>query len=340
MRRPSQYLSSPQHRYYLSNMALLLMGVLGALFHWFTKSVRGFDLAGDVADVWIPVASCVVNGGELYLCHWDNKPPLFHFLNVGFTAVDAYLLLFFLTMGVANGVAAILIRRLCREWGYGLVGVISAVLFLALMANMTNRINPRNYANVFLLYAFLASGPIRTGVSVAIAGLFSQFAVFIIPAVIWFRNDLWNPSYRWLAKFGGAGLATVAIAFGIVAAFWSVEAAVTGFQYAFLDSGEYVGEYSQRGLALYGSPIAWVYKLYRLLSLYLWLVLGGMLGVYAIQKQDGGPTKFEPAILLATLLTAIPLTIRTAPVYLVMITPFLTILCTLGLKYAFEETNN
>lgn len=273
----------------------------------------------------------------MYLCHWDNKPPLFHFLNVSFAATDSYLLMFFLTMGIANGIAAILIWRLCRRWDYDRVGLVSAFLFIALMAEMTWRVNPRNYAVVFLLLAVLASGPIRAGIYAATAGLFSQFAVFSIPAIIWFRIDFSRSRYRWLVKFATAGLGTVLMSFGLVAILWGPDAALTGFQYSFLSSGDYVGRYADRGLSLYGDPIAWVYKLYRLLYDYLWLVFGGVVGAFAVRFQGRKMSKFESMVLLVTLLTALPLTIRTAAVYLVLLAPFLSILSILGLDYIFRS---
>lgn len=323
-------------RHLYTELFLVLIGLGGAIFHWYNKAIRGFEIVGDVTEVWIPFANCVLSGGAMYLCHWDNKPPLFHFLNVAFASTDYYLLLFFLTMGLANGVSAILLWRLCRRWGYENVGVVSAVLFVALLAGLTFRVNPRNYAVLFLLLALGVKSPTRSGVSIAIAGLFSQFAVFAIPAVIWIKKDISELHKRWLAMFATAGLMVVVLSYGLVALLWGTDAAITGFRYSFFSSGEYVAGYNERGLSLYGDPIAWIYKLYRLLHPYLWLVIGASAGSYAVLVGRYGP-KFGKVVVLVTLLTAFPLTIRTASAYLVLSAPFLSVLFVMGFEFVLDE---
>jgi MFS family permease len=310
------------------------------MFYWFNIVIRGssFEPAGDVTSVWIPFARCVINGGNMYVCHWDNKPPLFHFLNVSFFASDFYFFFFFVTTGLANGIAALLIWRLCRRRELEVVGIVSAILFVGLIASLSWRVNPRNYAIVFLLLALLSTGPIRAGVSIAAAGLFTQFAVFLIPAVLWFRLDPYDIRYEWLAKFIVAGLVTVGFVFAIVAFLWSPESAMNGFRYSFFSGGEYVAGYNERGLSLYGDPVAWVYKLYRLLngSNVLWLALGGCCGMYFTLRHGWFDSKFGSTIVLSTILAGLPLTIRTAPVYLVLLAPFLTILFVLGIGSFFD----
>jgi len=261
-------------------LVVLIYG--GAIFHWFNLSIRGFERSGDLTEVWIPFAECVLSGGQMYLCKGDNKPPLFHFLNVSFAATNFHLLLFFLTMALANVLSALFIWELCRRWGYERIGFTSALIFAALMAAMTSRVNPRHYAMLFLLIALSSRTPIRAGASIAVAGLFSQFAVFAIPAIVYLNIDIRDIEWSWVGQFIAAGLTVVAVSFGLVAAVWGVEASVTGFEDYFLESGEYVDGYNERGLSLYGAPVAWVYKLYRLLDGYLWLVVGATIGSYAI----------------------------------------------------------
>lgn len=72
-------------------ISLVFVALSHAIFLWFNKSVRGFDVTGDVQNVWLPFAKAVLSGGEPYVAAWDNKPPLFHFLNIPFAATDQYL---------------------------------------------------------------------------------------------------------------------------------------------------------------------------------------------------------------------------------------------------------
>jgi hypothetical protein len=335
------FINSPlftSRRDFLEKASLIVLIYGGAIFHWFNLSIRGFERSGDLTEVWIPFAECVVSGGQMYLCKGDNKPPLFHFLNVSFAATDFQLLLFFLTMALANVVAAFLVWELCRRWGYERIGFASALIFAALMAAMTSRVNPRHYAMLFLLVALLSRTPIRAGVSIAVAGLFSQFAVFAIPAIVYLNIDIRDIEWSWVGQFIGSGLTVVAISFGLVAAVWGVEASVAGFEDSFIESGEYVAGYNERGLSLYGAPVAWVYKLYRLLDDYLWLVIGATIGSYATLAHNS-KEKFGKALVLTALLTSVPFTIRPAGVYVVLVAPFYVVLFTVGIQVLLESKN-
>lgn len=323
----------------LYTKSLLIVFSFGTVaFYAFNIAIRGepFHLAGDTTNVWIPFAECVLNGGQMYLCQWDNKPPLFHFLNLTAAASGHYVFVWFFFLGVATSGSALLLWRFCKKWGYDRVGLVSAILFVGLMASMNWRINPRQFGLFFVLLAFVSSKPIRSGVYIAIGGMFTQFTVFFIPAVIWLHTDLPKLQFRWLMKFCIAGIGTVIVVYTLVAALWSVDAAITGFQYAFLNSGEYVAGYNARGLSLYGDPIAWVYKAYRGLNWILWLVLTAFLGSI-IALSNHKESRFHIGVVLASLGALIPFTIRTANVYQVSMVPFFAILSLWGIEYLLHD---
>lgn len=124
------------------------------------------ELAADVSGVWIPFANKVLAGGAPYLAHWDNKPPLFQFVNILAAATDHYVLFFYITMGLANGIAAVLLWRVCRQFGYDRIGLVAGFIFLAFMAISSFRINPRQYANVLMLLALLTTSSLSTSQSI------------------------------------------------------------------------------------------------------------------------------------------------------------------------------
>ena len=314
-------------------LALVVVGVVEMASYAFSKLYFDEELATDVSGVWLPFANAVLDGGAPYLAHWDNKPPLFHFLNIAFAATDHYVLVFFITIGVANGVAAILLWRLCRQYGYGRIGLVAAVVFIGAMAHTSWRINPRQYATVFILLALLTSKPGRSGLYVACAGLLSQFSVFIIPAVLWLRYRARDLTSGWFVRFVAAGLVTVAATFGIIAAVWSPEAAIAGFRYSFFASSEYIGGYGQREISLYSDPIGWPYNAFKLLREWGWMTvaLGGAAGAGAVvMGSQYNRRGFGVAMVLAVLGLAFQTTIRPAPVYTLAWLPFAVVLAVMA----------
>lgn len=330
-------LDSSRGRLY-AKVLLVVLSFGTAAFHGFNIAIRGdpFQLAGDTTKIWIPFAECVLDGGQMYLCQWDNKPPIFHFLNLIAAGSGHYVFVWFFSLGAATAGSALLLWRFCREWGYERVGLVSAFIFVGLMASLNWRINPRQFGLFFVLLALLSPKPIRSGIYIALGGLFTQFSVFFIPAVVWIHTDFPKVQLRWLAKFCLAGIATVVAIYGVVAVIWSVDAAVTGFQYSFLESGEYIAGYNEQGLSLYGDPIAWVYKVYRSTTDISWLVLAAVVGgIIAIKNRE--QSEFFIGVVLAALGASVPFTIRTAPVYLVSMVPFFTILGVIAIDYLLHD---
>lgn len=319
----------------LFQLGLVLVGILEMAQYAFDKLYFGRELVGDVTDVWLPFANSVLAGGAPYLAHWDNKPPLFQFVNIAAAESGQYVLVFYLTMGLTNGVAAVFLWRLCRRYGYERIGTVAAVVFIAALATASFRINPRQYATVFILLALLTSSAVRSGVAIAAAGLFSQFSVFAIPAVVWLRYRSNDFTTQWFGIFVLAGLGIVIAVFSVVAAVWNVDAAVTGFQYSFLASGEYVGGYGGREISLYADPVGWVYNTYQILRDWGWgvIAIGALAGsVVVFTRRIYNHSGFGVAMILATIGLAFQMTIRPAPVYALAWLPFASVLAVIAAK--------
>lgn len=250
-------------KYYL--VGFLTFGFLPPIADYLHAMVGGYKMAGNARNVWQPFAEAVLSGGDIYVAHWDNKPPLFQFINIFSELTGHYRLVFTLLIGTANFLAAVIIFKLCQRHFSQKTGLVAGLFYLSggLLFNLIQAINPRQFAVVLILLAFLFSTASARGVSIAAAGLVSQYSVFAIPALIYddYRRD--RLTVRRFITFSIAGLGTVAGIFGIVALVWSPDAAVTGIQYSFFAFGEYTTGYSERGLTFWTNPDRWLYKLYR-----------------------------------------------------------------------------
>lgn len=318
--------------------SMIIIAVLEMAHYWFDKVYFNREIAGDVSEVWIPFANAVLEGGILYLSHWDNKPPLFHFLNIIAAASGHYLLVFYLTIGLANGVAAILIWRFCNKYGYDAIGLVAAIIFLAFMSISSFRINPRQYATVLIFMAILSTNALRSGIYIASAGLFSQFSALMIPAILWFRYRKVENFPYWFGMFILAGMGTVLFVFGIVAFIWNIEAAITGFKYSFLSSSEYVARYGQRDISIYADPIGWLYNTHKMLRSWRLLQIGAIAGSGVVLiTEEYNRSGFGTMVVICALLSFFQMTIRPAPVYSVAWTPFFAILTTITIDRALSN---
>lgn len=323
-------------------MAVAMMQMLFVYFQKHVRSIR--EPAGNVVNVWQPFVKEVVAGGQLYIAHWDNKPPLFQFVNIFAELTGSYHLTFYVLLGIANGIGVLLLWRVTdRYTTYG-VGLIAAFLWLSILPTVSTQIDPRQFALLFIFAALLVESPFLAGVSIATGGLFAQFTAFAIPGVLLVRlydtRDFGTAGLT-VKRVGifmlGATLMTIGVYLS-VALLWSTEAAITAIEYTIFDAGSYVNQYNERGLSLFGDPIAWVYKEYRLLS-QRHLEIGGLLvGTVAILK---GVARIDQSIGYGFIVIAIGLllqtTVRTAPIYGLLWIPFALIITSIGFEWLVHE---
>jgi hypothetical protein len=296
--------------------------------------IDGRPLQANTRNVWLPMAETVFNGGSLYLDQWDNKPPLFHFLNLIVYSTDAYVPTFFLLIGLANGVTAVLLWLFCQRFDQKTTGLIAAIIFLGTLPIVNGlQIDPRQFANVALFVALLTPGAVVSGVAIAVAGLFTQFAVLGIPVILtiaYLRDRL---TIRWLVTFGFAGVAVVGLSFGVVSLVWSPSAAEAGFRSSFLSLSQYVGGYVERDIGLFGNPIGWGFYQYDLLVTNVFWVLLVVLGLTTLVDPVSRHRRQLVLIsFIATVLLMLPRAIRSGNVYLMLPLPFISILAAFGLE--------
>jgi len=332
----------------LTSVVIVGVAMIQMFFIYFQKYVRNIqEPAGNVVEVWHPFAKEVLAGGQLYLAHWDNKPPLFQFVNLFAEFTGSYYLTFYGLLGLVNGLGVLLLWKVVEKYTTSGIGLIAAFLWLSMLPTVSTQIDPRQFALLFILTSLTVDSPFLAGLSIATGGLFSQFTAFAIPGVLLIRLgtshdfDDATSSLNHIAVFGiGAGLMVLSTYLS-VALLWSTEAMITAIEYTIFDSGSYVDQYNERGLSLFGDPIAWVYKEYRLLS-ERYLEMGGFLiGTLAILQGGAridrtvgyGFVGIAIGLLLQTI-------VRTAPIYGVLWIPFTLVLAAIGFDWLLQDTSS
>jgi hypothetical protein len=295
--------------------------------------IDGRPLQGNARNVWFPMAETVFDGDDLYLDQWDNKPPLFQFLNLAVYSTGAYVPAFFLLLGAANGLTAVLIWRFCRYFEQSTVGLIAAIIFLGTLPIANGlQIDPRQFANVALFVALLTSRALIAGVAIAVAGLFTQFSVLAIPVVLLVARLRDRLTGRWFVTFGLAGVATVGLSFAAVSMVWGPTAAEAGFRYSFFSFSQYVGGYVERGIGLLGSPIGWGFYQYDLVVTNVFWVVLIIVGLTTLVNSTSRRRRNLVLVsVVATVLLMLPRVIRSGNVYLMLPLPFISILAAFGL---------
>ncbi|GAA0247844.1 hypothetical protein ACFFQF_06475 [Haladaptatus pallidirubidus] len=300
----------------------------------------------DVRCCWRPLAEAVLAGKPIYVRPAvDNKPPLFELLNVAVAATGQYLLVFFVLVGFANAAIAILLWRICAQRDASRVGLVAGLLFLtSVPAAGGTVVNVRSFAIAAILLSLSVNDPIARGASIAVAGLFSQHAVFAIPALAYDRlRELDRDSgIRWLASFSFAGIGVVAVTFAFVYAVWG-QASFHGAVYWSFGAAE---KYTTNPVvpSLIGDTNRWMSALYHEALKHLILIVPATIVVQlALSDRDTRrPTLSTNAPVLTSALLALsmmaPLVVRAYRAYWLYPLPFLALLASVGYQEFFKAT--
>ncbi|MDL0143201.1 hypothetical protein [Halobacterium salinarum] len=233
-----------------STVSLLYIGI--ALFYevYYLISVRfmGGELFFDAAEVWLPIAKGIANGGSLYVEPLtDNKSPVWHALNYLVYQTGHYTPVFILLTAVANATVAFLLYRWLANSNYRKGGVIAGLLYLAATPFVYGTIiNVRSFAMVCVLAALLSTTPIRRGVWTALAVLLSQYSIFAIPILALTGSRQSENAIRWLQKYCVTGALVGVLAF-MPLLYWGTDVLVAGVQQSFLNAGNYVLTHADHG---------------------------------------------------------------------------------------------
>ncbi|WP_330630331.1 hypothetical protein [Halocatena halophila] len=307
--------------------------------------------AADFTRIWQPLADRVLAGAPLYSSGVaDNKPPLFLAVDIVTGFAPSHAGAFILLTGLINGLVAVVLWRLGRQYDREFAGVLAGVLYLAFVPLFDGQfIQAGSYTVLFVLLAVHANRAMLSGVWIAVAGLFYQYAVLLVPVVFGLRltQDRHTPVRRGLYYCFG-GLVTVGLVFLGVALLWSPRSALLGLHWSFgLPTGvtsapvqSFTTEPATyaSGLWLFTNPSKWAEEMSHALGFLIPLLIPVGVALRTVQWRIADGSLISHAVVL-TVASTIPLVIRTYLDYVVLLLPFVCLLAAIGLIKLFEAAD-
>jgi hypothetical protein len=328
----------------LTGGVLLAIAVLQGLTRYLRIRFGGAEWEPNFANVWRPLAQELHDGASLYMEGMgDNKPPLFELLNFLLSGLPNHGLVFLIITGVANGAVALLLWQLVSDEHENWAGLTTAGvwLFIISIVNGTH-INVRSFALVGILGSLYVGSdqPVMRGSAIAMAGLFSQYAILFIPALAWDSIRRLQPKQRvrWLTTFAGSGILVLIGAFGIVGAIWGSRAALAGLYWSYgLPTGV-----TTTGFAT--APDSYLSDPWMLTNTIQWggwiLHTGGMLSPLLLGASIRGWRRVKKrqwsVYLAGSLILLLPLVVRSYDAYWLMSLPFVSVLAVIEIIYQLE----
>ena len=295
------------------------------------------DLWSDAANVWLPLAEQVAAGTPLYVGGAvDNKPPLFQYLNLAVFETGHYVVVFYVLVGVANAAAAWLLYRWVSEFAQRETAAVAALLFVAALPVLNGTIiNVRSFALVFVLLAVQARRAGVQGSFMAIAGLFSQYAVFGIPALLWYRHATGRLDARQFVTFCGAGLLAVVMSF-LPLLWWGVPSVVGGFEWSFFAASDHLTQNDVLNPWL--SPMDWAAKLAQVAEeLFYLLVPAALYALRVVTSRGRGGKAVDLALVAFVALYALSFGVKSLRYYWLLLLPFLATLAALEVETIYQR---
>ncbi|WP_227375504.1 hypothetical protein [Haladaptatus halobius] len=202
-------------------------------------------------------------------------------------------------------------------------------------------VNVRSFAMAGILLSWYARNPTSRGGAVAVAGLFSQHAVFAIPVLAYdlVRELDRRSGVRWMTAFALAGLSVAAVTFAFVYAVWGSQSFYGAIYWTFGVAGKYAT--NPVVPSLIGDTDKWMRSLYREGTKHLILIVPAAIAIQ-LALTDRGLKRLVPssnAPLVTTTLLAlsmtIPLFVRAYRAYWLYPLPFLALLASIGYRRLF-----
>ncbi len=300
--------------------------------------------ASDFILVWQPIAERVIAGAPLYSSGVaDNKPPLFFAIDI-LTAMSGYhTVVFILLTGIVNGLIAVVLWRIGRQYDSEFAGVLAGVLYLACMPLFEGQyIQAGSYTVLFVLLAIQTDRALWSGVWIAISGLIYQYSVILVPVVFGYQylRDSRAPVKRGGFYIAG-GLFTVVVVFLGVALVYSPRSALLGLHWSF---GLPTGVTSEPVKTWTTSPDTYASGLWILTNQAEWtngIKHAGKLlipllipAAFAIRSQLGQLTEdsLSTLALVFALVSCVPFFIRSYLDYMILSLPFFCLLASEGVQ--------
>ena len=337
----------------LTFLLFTAVGIMQTTAQYFRVVFGPSEFRIDLTELWHPLAREVLSGEALYLGSTvDNKPPLFLILNTLIEFVGPYYPLFFIVLGTVNGTVAFLVYRHLATNDLPQIGVIGALFFLSALPLVNGtKINVRSFALLGVMVSIMIRNSILRGGAISVAGLFSQYAVFLIPVLMWDSYRDSNTRREWVIwslKFIISGLIVLLMVFAVLALVWSPTSALSGFYWSFgfklqplpdtdplrpgaVPPGAY---FSCRWGPYLCNPLVWggylYYRASRLVYLLPFTAIGSLL---ALKSLHSGSWTVREQSLFAMGALSLPLLIRAFGQYWILPLPFIAILAAFGIAY-------
>lgn len=325
-------------------LTFLFIGVAETAIRYLRVDIGQQTPHVDVRCCWRPLAEAVLAGTPIYIRPAiDNKPPLFEFLNIAVAATGEYLLVFYLVIGLVNGLAAVLLWRVCVQRGAPRIGLIAGLLFIATVPIVGGTvINVRSFAVAGILLSLAVSNPVGRGVAVGAACLFSQHAVFAIPILAYDRLRTLDRDHavRWFVMFALGGISIVVATFGSVYVIWGAPSLFGAVKWSFLKAAQYTT--NPVVPSLFGDTWEWGVALYLMMSkLFHLLIPATLIASFTLTdwRRRFAALTTNGLALMATLLAlslSVPLLIRAYRAYWLYPLPFLSLLASIGYHQFFN----
>lgn len=313
---------------------LLALALAQSTYRYLQLTFGKQSLFVDAGTIWKPLAYEVLSGTPLYVAPAvDNKPPVFHLINVAIAATGSYDLVFTLLIGVANGLAAILLWRFLAQAGRPRAGVLASLLFLTTIPVVNGVvINVRSLALPFLIGAFLTRDPRWRGAGVAVAGLISQWAILTIPVAVYDKYKTSGSDLKeWFLIFSVSGLTVVAVAFLLLLPLWGWKSLINGVYWSFGVIVQFAGK-TTRHHTFTGTPLLYMGTLAKTtLDSLIVTVPSAVLGYLTIREILDGKWGIEHLCLLLFVALAFQFLLRSYPIYWMYPLPFLCGVAAVGI---------
>lgn len=271
--------------------------------------------------VWHRVATAVISGTPFYLGKAvDNKPPLFQFMQVAAAATGDHLLAFFVLTALVNGGVVYAVYLLGRNRSR-LTGRLAALFVVSALTPVYGTIpNVRSFAVLAVLIAVLFGGASRIGGLLAVAGQFSQFAIFAVPWFVYRHRRQPN----WIARAAMAGVVVTAISYLLLLPLGGVESLFAAIERTILNAGAYSTSSNM-------SPVDTRRWAGSILNVVIATIHLQLLFVVGLVRRRG-----SQEIRVLSVLLLLPLFVRSLRYYWVLPVPFMGVVAAIEVESWFD----
>lgn len=282
---------------------------------------NGGRLWYDAREVWKPLATNVLAGGEPYTEIWDNKPPLWEYLMI-LSAVFNFTIAGHLLVGLSNLISSVFLHKVTtKETGYWIAGAVAAIVYLGALPHMNGVIiNVRSAANVLILIGvYYRKTAWKIGIALALAGCITQYAWLITPVFAPLGYHKYGS--RWLTEYTIAGFGSVVSVF-LPLLVWGPDVLLAGIRQTFFSLDNHVAKAHHNILA---TPMLWTIQIAAVVEDNV-LVFAGVVAASVAERRWFIQDEFGRVTLACAAIFTLLLFVKSLRYYWLLPLPFYTII--------------